>query len=103
MKFTPSSTARCRTRLTCPRSLGLPHDESPQRRIAPKPNRLILKSPRSIVPASAAPLQRDRFMRARSFRIDRVKVTVYTTGCFECDLVGTDPAYPHRHRRQLPL
>jgi hypothetical protein len=55
-KFTPSSTARCRTRLACPRSLGLPQAESPHRRIAPKPNRLTVKSPRPIVPATAAPL-----------------------------------------------
>jgi hypothetical protein len=61
IKFTPSSTARCRTRLACPRSLGLPQAESPHRRIAPKPNRLTVKSPRSIVPASAAPLWEDCF------------------------------------------
>src|SRR5262245_15553545 len=55
MKFTPSSTARRNTRMHSSRSAGGPHTPVPVRRIAPKPSRLIVRSPpRVTVPDAAA-------------------------------------------------
>src|SRR4051794_8016303 len=55
MKFTPSSTARRRTRTASSRSAGGPHTPLPVRRIAPKPRRLTVRSPPSLnVPDAAA-------------------------------------------------
>src|SRR5512138_692676 len=55
MKYTPSSTARCRTRCAVARSFGSPHTPAPVRRMAPKPMRLTTNFPASaIVPEAAA-------------------------------------------------
>src|ERR1700687_5587386 len=55
MKFTPNSMARRRTAIAVAGSLGGPQIPSPVRRIAPKPRRLTVSSPPSvIVPAFAA-------------------------------------------------
>src|SRR5271157_5325868 len=55
IKLTPSSTARRRTAIAVAGSLGGPQIPSAVRRIAPKPRRLTVSSPPSvIVPALAA-------------------------------------------------
>src|ERR1700733_2119602 len=52
MKLTPSSTARRRTFCALSRSLGSPQIPSPVMRIAPKPRRLMVRSP----PTAKVPL-----------------------------------------------
>src|SRR5207245_9969212 len=55
MKLTPSSTARRRTAIAAAGFLGGPQIPSPVIRMAPKPRRWIVSSPRSeIVPLQAA-------------------------------------------------
>ena len=56
MWLTPSSTARRSTAIDWPRSLGEPFANGwlPVSRIAPKPSRLTVRSPRPQVPAAAA-------------------------------------------------
>src|SRR3954453_10322744 len=55
MKFTPSSTARCSTRLHSSGSSGSPQTPSPVSRMAPKPSRWTVSSPpMSKLPAAAA-------------------------------------------------
>ena len=58
MWLTPSSTARRSTAIDWARSLGEPFANGwlPVSRIAPKPSRLTVRSPRRQVPAAAAAL-----------------------------------------------
>src|SRR5580700_11352289 len=54
MKLTPRSTARRRVLIEASWSLGGPQMPGPVMRMAPKPRRLTVRSPRLTVPAAAA-------------------------------------------------
>src|ERR1700730_3084358 len=64
IKLTPSSTARRRTAIAAARSLGGPQIPSPVSRIAPKPRRLTVSSPPSVI---VPPLAAERLVASLVF------------------------------------